>query len=167
MSAKGYGAIWLCQCKCGTLKKTLASGLKKAKSCGCLNPKKKIDMSGQRFGNLVAIKTSGLTRQNSVKWLCKCQCGGEKIVDGSSLRQGLTKSCGCLGRTKKESPNKRHGKTKTKVYRAWAKLRSRCTNPNDARWDSYGGRELNSVKDGMCLKTFMQIWDIHQVRSTL
>lgn len=53
-------------------------------------------MIGKRFGRLVVIKQEDYTKNKTVKWLCKCDCGNEKIIDGSSLRRGLTKSCDCL-----------------------------------------------------------------------
>ena len=49
------------------------------------------DITNQKFGRLTAIKYVGES-----KWLCKCECGGQKIVEGKNLRRGFTKSCGCL-----------------------------------------------------------------------
>lgn len=57
------------------------------------------DLTGQRFGKLTVIKKIESKRNSSdrsVLWLCKCDCGNETIVRGSSLRNGNTKSCGCL-----------------------------------------------------------------------
>ena len=60
-----------------------------------------IDISGQRFGRLIAIEYIG-----HKGWLCKCDCGGEKIAVGSNLRGGRTKSCGCLARETARSNGK-------------------------------------------------------------
>ena len=60
---------------------------------------KKIDLTGQRFGRLVVVEEGEPRRyKNSVhaRWNCKCDCGGESLVDSQALRKGLTKSCGCL-----------------------------------------------------------------------
>ena len=61
-----------------------------------------IDLTGKRFGRLVVIERaddkftiSGYKRK---RWLCKCDCGNEIITDGQSLKQGTTKSCGCLAK---------------------------------------------------------------------
>lgn len=54
------------------------------------------DISGKKFGKLTAIKRVGKDRFNAALWLCKCECGGEKVITGRSLRNGSTKSCGCL-----------------------------------------------------------------------
>lgn len=51
-----------------------------------------IDIKGVRFGQLVAIEKYSVGRRS--KWLCRCDCGREKIIEQSNLVQGLTKSCG-------------------------------------------------------------------------
>lgn len=62
------------------------------------------DLTGKKFGRLTVIKrvedhiTSGGHPQP--QWLCKCDCGTEKIVLGLRLRSGTTKSCGCYRRKK-------------------------------------------------------------------
>ena len=56
------------------------------------------DITGMRFGRLVVIEPTNKRKNNEVLWLCKCDCGNEKITIGNSLRNGKTKSCGCLNR---------------------------------------------------------------------
>ena len=58
---------------------------------------KLIDLTGQRFGRLTVIERA----ENKGKfpmWLCRCDCGNTKEISGSSLRKGLTLSCGCYNR---------------------------------------------------------------------
>jgi hypothetical protein len=57
---------------------------------------KKIDLTGQRFGNLVALYRNGTTKEGLVVWRCKCDCGKECDKVGVYLREGSTKSCGCM-----------------------------------------------------------------------
>ena len=58
---------------------------------------KLIDLTGQRFGRWTIIERSYPNgKSNQVMWLCKCDCGTEKIVIGDTLKRGVTKSCGCL-----------------------------------------------------------------------
>lgn len=57
--------------------------------------KKGEDLTGKRFGRLTVLEEAGTT--NGRRWLCRCDCGEEKIVYGNSLKRGTTKSCGCLG----------------------------------------------------------------------
>ena len=58
--------------------------------------RKFIDLSNQRFGRLLVIERNGTDKYGHATFLCKCECGNEKTVDSGSLRNGLTKSCGCL-----------------------------------------------------------------------
>ena len=59
-----------------------------------------IDLTGQRFGRLVALRQSPERRHGRLAWVCRCDCGSNAIVTGLSLRHGNTKSCGCLNRDK-------------------------------------------------------------------
>ena len=59
-----------------------------------------IDMTGQRFGKLVVLKRDGHMSDRSIAWFCQCDCGGTKRINGYNLRQGVTKSCGCLQHSK-------------------------------------------------------------------
>ena len=62
---------------------------------------KLIDLTGKKFGRLTVIKRDYSRNNKRVRnayWLCKCECGNEKIIRDDSLRKGLTKSCGCWAR---------------------------------------------------------------------
>lgn len=59
---------------------------------------KLIDLAGKKFGRLTVIErdySNPRNKENSM-WLCKCECGTEKIIRSGDLRNGLTQSCGCL-----------------------------------------------------------------------
>lgn len=61
--------------------------------------RKLIDMIGQKFGRWTVIKRNlPNNKWGESNWLCRCECGTEKIIPGSNLRDGTTKSCGCLKR---------------------------------------------------------------------
>jgi hypothetical protein len=53
------------------------------------------DLTGQTFGYLIAISFVGRTSKGTAKWLCRCVCGKETVVQNPNLRSGSTKSCGC------------------------------------------------------------------------
>jgi len=57
---------------------------------------KLIDEMGNRYGRLVIIERSGNNKFNCAEWLCRCDCGNEKVIAGVNLRRGRTKSCGCF-----------------------------------------------------------------------
>ena len=47
-----------------------------------------IDMTGQRVGKLIVISQAPTAGMNA-RWRCKCDCGGERVVDGNRLRVAL------------------------------------------------------------------------------
>jgi excisionase family DNA binding protein len=53
------------------------------------------DITGNRFGKLTVLSFVKTTKHGS-KWLCKCDCGTEKIIDGHCMRKGKIISCGCM-----------------------------------------------------------------------
>jgi len=60
-------------------------------------PHKRKDITGQRFGKLVAVRRTGvISGQRISAWECKCDCGGKITVRLSSLNGMHTRSCGCI-----------------------------------------------------------------------
>jgi hypothetical protein len=58
----------------------------------------KVEIVGKRFNRLVVLSEYGKTPLRSLTYLCKCDCGVEKVIDGHTLRSGKTQSCGCLNK---------------------------------------------------------------------
>jgi len=54
-----------------------------------------IDLTGQRFGRLLVIERAGSNKNGEATWDCLCDCGKAKVVLGTLLRRGATRSCGC------------------------------------------------------------------------
>jgi len=102
------------------------------------------DLVGLKFGRLTIIKLNGKDKWGSYLWLCKCDCGNEKVIGSSNLKRGLTKSCGCLykDRMGKGNPGYRHGMRHTKFYRSWHGAKQRCNNNKDKAYKYYGGRGI-------------------------
>ena len=97
---------WKCKCECGNEIIVSGNQLRQGvtQSCGCLRQDShssgKYDLTGQVFGNLTVLyrdkeKESHLKRPR-VQWRCLCTCGNETTVSGTRLRNGETRSCGCL-----------------------------------------------------------------------
>lgn len=56
-----------------------------------------LDLTGNRYGRLVAIRRDGsCPKTSNARWLCRCDCGVEKTYRGDHLRRGTSRSCGCL-----------------------------------------------------------------------
>lgn len=101
------------------------------------------DITGMRFGRLVAIDIAGAhPRQRVMQWFCRCDCGNTVVKSGSLLRSGYTRSCGCY----RTEVNTKHGHAarlnKTPEYVCWRGMKKRCLNPKDKRWADYGGRGI-------------------------
>lgn len=94
---------WICKCKCGNIiivpGKSLRSG--HTRSCGCLHKEvvkeqQRKDITGQRFGKLIALETIGQNKNGNFIWKCQCDCGNITTVTTHNLCYGNTNSCGCL-----------------------------------------------------------------------
>ena len=56
-----------------------------------------IDETGNRYGRLTVVRRNPENDYHKgANWICRCECGGERVASGIGLRQGLIKSCGCL-----------------------------------------------------------------------
>jgi hypothetical protein len=56
------------------------------------------DILGKRFGRYTVVKRAANNRHKQARWICRCDCGTERVVLGYSLTSGHTQSCGCLQR---------------------------------------------------------------------
>lgn len=72
-----------------------------------------MDLIGQKFGRLTVIKRIEDNSEAHIKWLCECDCGNFVTTRGTSLRRGVTKSCGCLVSDKLQELNKLKKKCNT------------------------------------------------------
>ena len=104
-------------------------------------------ISGMKFGRLTAIKVVGKTTDNRPAWLCQCECGNEAIVSEHNLKRNTTKSCGCYKRDVTVKNHYKHGRCKTRLYRVWNNMRSRCDRKTNDNYRWYGGRGISYVKE--------------------
>lgn len=99
------------------------------------------DLTGMRFGRLTVIAAAGI-KSRQRQWRCVCDCGGTKVVAGSSLKSGCTKSCGCLNSETARKARTSHGMFGAPEYNSWAAMIQRCTNEKEKRFADYGGRGI-------------------------
>ncbi len=98
------------------------------------------DLTGQRFGKLIAISYAGARYTKGGhkrhQWECSCDCGGKVTVDTCNLspRPTSSKSCGCI-----KEP---HGMVYSSEYKCWDGMRARCYNPRTHGYKNYGGRGI-------------------------
>ena len=112
-----------------------------------------IDLTGNKFDRWTVLKRAGTNKFRRPTWLCECDCGIKKEVDGQALRSGDSKSCGCLNieihREACIKRNTRHGmasrNNRTSEYKIWMDMRNRCNNPNNTKFHKYGAKGIKVV----------------------
>lgn len=112
-----------------------------------------VDITGQRFGRLVALGPVG-SKRNLKTWEFICDCGKAAQAAGASVRNGKTKSCGCLSFEQAASmgrANHKHGHAgknkRPKTYLAWMHMLKRCNCKTSQDYKNYGGRGIVVVPE--------------------
>lgn len=115
----------------------------------------KLDLTGQRFGKLVAIKEAGKLN-GYVTWLCKCDCGNEKAMRTNALRSGATRSCGCgIDHARRNNPSFYQKEYRIhKLYQVWYGMINRCKNTHHKFYHRYGGRGITVCEEWKNYETF-------------
>lgn len=103
------------------------------------------DLTARKFARWTVLSYKGYEKPHRF-WLCRCECGEEKIVQANSLLSGTSKSCGCLRTEKFRKRVTSHGESGTPLYKAWAAMRARCLKKNGAAFKHYGGRGIQICK---------------------
>lgn len=100
------------------------------------------NLTGKRYGRLVAVRQLGLESQG-MRWELKCDCGATTTAIANKLKSGNKRSCGCLQRDATVDRFTTHGQSmRTRAYTAWRAAKTRCYNKNWWAYDRYGGRGI-------------------------
>lgn len=112
-----------------------------------MNGRKRIDLTGRRFGKLTVIgrapnqihlSCDGHTSQRSM-WFCQCECGSPvKAVRTDHLWSGRVVSCGCHKAVQLSEERRKHNQSKSRLYGVWCNMKNRCYNPNVRSYKNYG-----------------------------
>ena len=138
-------SLWQCECDCGNKRSVESANLTNGRvtSCGCVIKTRLIDLSGQRFGKLLAIERTENVG-NGTMWKCQCDCENKTIVNVNAyaLRSGHTRSCGCIAKernglyygkaafNKLLSSYKRHAKNRNFPFELNEEIFKRLTQQN-------------------------------------
>ena len=110
------------------------------------NPRRGINLKGQKFGRLIVLQYSGTSKSGHRIWMCRCDCGNITEVKSTELRTGGIRSCGCLAketaRKLMANFNYKHGDWHSRLHRIWIAMKGRCFNPNQQNYKYYGGRGI-------------------------
>lgn len=109
------------------------------------------NLAGQKFGRLTVIERTGVLKNGSALWRCRCDCGQMATATTAHLKGGFVQSCGCLKRESASENGKRsathHGRSRldpkqNRLYGVWKNMKYRCNNPNAKPYPNYGGRGI-------------------------
>ena len=122
--------------------------------------RKKIDLTGQKFGRLLVLGQANLVKGSRLYWDCSCSCGGFSVVRGSHLRGGNTSSCGCYQSecvAKRGRAGATHGQTarNRQLYGIHWKMLNRCNDPDNEAYKWYGGKGIRVCEEWTQPKNFI------------
>jgi hypothetical protein len=124
-----------------------------------------IDITGQRFGRLTAIRMTAMASSKlkcGQRWLFRCDCGNEIEIKKASVTSGHTQSCGCLQAQSAQQAGKRNathrhlvGGKRSPEYASWRDMHTRCENPNHNSCERYGGRGITICERWNSFENFL------------
>jgi hypothetical protein len=105
-----------------------------------------VNLTGKTFGRLSVVEFGGLIAyrcgRRRASWVCRCQCGVMKTIDGQSLLRGDTQSCGCYRDDRIRDVLVTHGhatrNAHSNTYAIWRGMIERCTNRRCKDFKKYG-----------------------------
>lgn len=141
--------LWECHCDCGNIKNITTSDLSSGRvnSCGCLRKeitaKKNFkDLTGKVFGQWTVVERGKTNNCRKIEWICECSCGNIGEVSGNSLLAGKSTMCKECLRKIQSKKAKTHGKSRSRIYKIFCGMKSRCFNPNNYSYSHYGARGI-------------------------
>lgn len=99
------------------------------------------DLTGKKYGRLEVLLRAASGSKRPM-WLCRCECGTEKAIRADHLVAGKVVSCGCYVREVVAQKARRHGMSKTRIYRIWRDMINRCHYEKYPERHLYGGRGI-------------------------
>jgi len=157
---KKPGRWYECICDCGKLKIIIATDLRAGRTTQCrdcryknlYDPQREI---GKRYGSWTILKYIE-TRNKLQRYLCRCDCGIEKMQYAAELRRGRNKTCITCHNRLVAFNNIKHGFSHSKIYKVWSAMIARCGNPNDKGYRWYGARGITVCKRWHKFENFLK-----------
>lgn len=100
------------------------------------------DVIGNRYGRWTVISLVERTNPSLCRVLVKCDCGVKKHLNLAVLRNGKSRSCGCLKAELIRNRSNCHGLKRTALYGVWINMKTRCYNNKNEKYPCYGGRGI-------------------------
>lgn len=113
------------------------------------------DLTGQIYTRLTVVNEV-LPRGATSIWVCKCICGNTVNVRGSALKSGNTRSCSCLAKEELAERATKHGARQSKLYQIYSSMMTRCYNPKNKSYLTYGKRGITVCDDWKVFINFQE-----------
>ena len=109
------------------------------------------DLTGMKLGMITVIEPYGRDKNGNCTYLCKCDCGNEKVITSRYLlntHNGTTRNCGCIAAKARSENMKKingfyHGHSKERLHRIYNSMKGRCLNQNNYDYQYYGGKGVS------------------------
>lgn len=92
-----------------------------------------IDLTGDVYDRWTVLGRAEDDENGNIRWSCICTCGTRAIVYGGNLRNGSSRSCGCLQTERVRDRHTTHGMSRSKEYRTWYSMKARCDKEGNSR----------------------------------
>lgn len=119
----------------------------------------KLNLVGEKYNNLTVVEFSHSDKYKERWYKCVCDCGNETVAKSSRLRNGNTKSCGCLRVSEARKAGLRsaiHGMIKTPTYRTWQCMKKRCYDEKERSYRWYGAKGVTVCEKWMTFEGFYE-----------
>jgi len=105
----------------------------------------KYDLVGKKFSKLTVIeKLDRRSKSGDVYWKCQCSCGNFSETTTSYLLN-ITRSCGCLTKEFNILTKTTHNMSRSRFYRIWMGIKTRCFNKNDKSYTRYSAKKIKCL----------------------
>lgn len=115
-----------------------------------------IDITGNVYGRLTAVKRVGMNKHGKATWLFRCSCGNSHEAVSGNVVHGTTSSCGCL----KKEIHTTHGYSGTRLDKIYRHMVDRCYNHNNCCYSNYGERGIAICEEWLKDKSSFFRWAI-------
>lgn len=107
-----------------------------------------LDITGEKYGKLTAVRNTGrVNNQNNYIWEFLCDCGNTVERATGNIRHRQTGQCPKCAKEAYKSPNLKHGRSKSKAYKSWLKIKERCFDEDSKDFYLYGGKGITMQGD--------------------
>ena len=151
-------SMCFCHCSCGNELWISASrfrGSRCVQSCGCVARERSKSLVGETFGRLEVLSAVGRSKSGDKLYRCRCICGNQITVPACSLRNGSTKSCGCLRESEEYKAKQLDAAQKgIQTIQESPELRAKCAKARYATKELIDGNRKHLKEERA--KTFIQ-----------